>query len=216
MRSLLLLAAVCLLPAVAAAGPVQFDLTGTKLDFGWAGAAVLQSLTLAQQPGPAYSFDPVANTPVAIPVVEYDPARLGAPARIDLDPYGTTHWNGEGYFAATVRLTDRASGDSGEVTLEGRAHTFAHYADGRWGGGTAFWFDDSRELLLGGTKYTVRGTNMYDSDGGTLNGPDYASVAVWAGGSPPALSPEPGTLLLAAAGLLPAAGLARRRRPTSP
>ncbi len=205
LRAAATLFAVLALPAVSAAGPVQFSLgPGDVTATPWT-PALGMALVPIRPPGPVYTFDPASGDPATIPVVGYDPTRLPPPAPRDVHPDGTTHWNNDGFFGVDVTLRDFASGESAVLHFEGRAHMYNQYSAGAgWSGSTDFWFQQLATATLGGNDYTVWGANQYDGGPAALN--------VWVGPDAPAFAaPEPGTAALAALGLVPL-GLRRLRR----
>jgi hypothetical protein len=193
--------ALLAIPAVASAGPIQFDLVPTNLYVAPGSPAIAGALELQLSPGPTHTFDLADGVPARVGVVQYNPSRLGQPAPIDIHPDGTTHWNNDGYFRVDMRLTDSASGAYADFSLWGRAHMYNQYADGQWGGTTYFWFGNwgnARSFTLGGNEYSLWGQERYTDE--------QPAVSVWVGpDSPGPHAPEPGTLLLAALGLAPLA-----------
>jgi hypothetical protein len=184
-------------PAASSAGPIEFSLSpGNITNSPWA-PALGMALVPIQPPGPVYTFDPAANTPVTVGVVAYEPQRISTPAPRDIHPDGTTHWNNDGYFGIDVGLIDFASGEVATLHFSGRAHMYNFYStQGGWTGTTDFWFQDYAHVTLGGNEYTVWGANWFDT------GP--VALDVWVGPNPPLhLAPEPGTLLLGALALAP-------------
>lgn len=198
--------AVCVLlcvPALAPAGPIQFGFSTGNVTTSPDAPALGLTLQPFQPPGAVFTYDP-AGGPVRLTAVSADPTRIPTPDPRDVHPDGTTHWNNDGYFSVDVGLLDYASGASATLTFRGRAHAYNGYtAEGGWTGGTVFWFDDYQQVTLGGNTYTLWGANRY------RDGP--AAVNVWVGEGAPVYTPEPGTLALAALGLVPV-GLRRLRR----
>ncbi len=185
------------LPAISAAGPIEFDLTSVQFWTDLNAPALGMTLSPTLPPGAVYNFNPATGQPTAVGVIGYQPSRIPNPAPIDIHPDGTTHWNNEGFFGITVKLTDVASGQSADLSFGGRAHMYNGFSTSfGWGGVTFFWFMDEASVTLGGKDYTIWGTNWYDTGPPTLD--------VWVGPNPPVnLAPEPGTLLLGALGLAP-------------
>jgi hypothetical protein len=197
------------LPAVSPAGPIEFGYaTGNITTSPWA-PELAMTLQGYQPPGPVFTFDPAGGRAVTLPAVSAVPQLLPAPSPRDVHPDGTTHWNNDGYFGVDVGLYDFASGQSATLHFGGRAHMYNAYSvAGGWTGSTVFWFNDVQRVTLGGNEYTVWGANQFS------DGP--ASVNVWVGADPPLnLTPEPGTLALAALGLAPLALRSLRRRATA-
>lgn len=195
-------------PAVTFAGPIEFRYSVSNFETFQEtrpeASMVLVPNTL-QAPSAIYTFDSALNVPVNLAAVGYVPSNLPTPDPIHIHPNGTTHWNFESYFRVDVTITDVASGESATVELGGRAHIYNHYSVvNGWTGETFFWFKDARQFTLGDNDYTIWGNNDYSNDPATVN--------VWVGPNPPVhLSPEPGTLALAALGVVPL-GLRRLRR----
>jgi hypothetical protein len=197
------------LPTVCSAGPIQFDLaTGNVKTTSFAPELAMALQGLAP-PGPIYTFDPASKTPVTLTAVNSVPQMLPNPAPMDIHPDsqggGYTHWNNDGYFSVDVSLMDSASGDSATVTFYGRAHMYNDYATIKgWTGITYFWFQNEKEVTLGGNDYTIWSDNLFE--------PGPATLHVWVGpDAPVSAAPEPGTFALAALGLIPF-GLRRVRR----
>ena len=167
--------------------------------FDRAGFSAISAALYSLAPGGPYTVDPATGTPASAALIGYDPTRLPQPAPSDIHPDGTTHWNNDGYFTVGYRITDVASGEFADFTTGGRAHMYNSYANGQWGGTTLFWFGGVDRVTLGGNDYTIWGPGAegkYTAD--------QPALSVWVGPNPPAhLTPEPGTLVLAALGLTP-------------
>jgi len=200
------LCALFCLPALASAGPIEFTLGAGDLTTSAYAPQLGMALVPIAPPGPVYTAELDSTAPVTLGVVAYEPTRIPAPAPIDLHPDGTTHWNNDGYFTVDVSLTDVASGQTATLTRGGRAHMYSNYSTGAgWTGSTVFWFTDYQQVTLGGNTYTIWGANQFTEGGGQ------AAVNMWVGSGAPIPTPEPGTLALAAVGLVPL-GLRRVRR----
>lgn len=191
-----------LLPAVAAAGPIQVRLDArltTPAGNDW----VTRSLAAVTQDGPT-PVNPAGPTLVSL--LNIAPPDL--PSDTPGSPHqGTATYYKSDYFTLNVRLTDYASGESGELSYTGRLHAEYRYA------GNDTW-TPSAYIWLGAAAQNIGlGDNLY-----TLSPPGghYAHTAgqfeVWVGGNAPQPLPEPGTLALAALGLPPVAVWFRRRR----
>lgn len=199
------------LPAVGAAGPIEFSLATGNVKTTSDAPELAMALQGLAPPGPIYTFDPATQSPVTITAVSAAPQMLPRPAASDIHPDGTTHWNNDGYFSVNVSLLDYASFDSATLTFYGRAHMYNNYTTANgpnglgWSGVTYFWFDNYKEVTLGGNTYTIWSDNRFDA------GP--ATVHVWVGpNAPVSNTPEPGTFVLAALGLAPLGVRALRRR----
>ncbi len=197
-RIALALTALLATAAGATAGPIAFNYAAGNLTTSADAPALGIALMPYPAPGVGFAFEPGRGVPVTVPVVVAEPTRIPIPDPIHIHPDGTTHWNNDGYFGVDVTLTDVASGEAAVLRFNGRAHMYNNYTTtGGWTGTTYFWFQDRAAVTLGGNRYTVWGANHFD--GGTQ-----ASVQVWVGDNPPLVAaPEPGTLALAALGLVP-------------
>jgi hypothetical protein len=196
------------LPAVAPAGLIEFNLTPGNLTFANPSPGADATLVPIQPPAPAYGFDPATGAPAHVGILDFAPRWLpDSPAWSTALPNGNVHWDVNGYYGLPLTLTDSASGQSATFTFYGQAHMMADYSPATgWTGSATFSSKDWHQARLGGNLYTVWGTDA------TAPGP--AAVDVWVGnGVPPApqYTPEPGTLALAALGLVPLA-LRRLRR----
>jgi hypothetical protein len=187
------------LPAVCSAGLIEFSTTTSNLttyDYGYTFTPVSNLVLVPTQLPASSTFDSASGQPVSLGVIAYQPQLLPTPAARDIHPDGTTHWNFEEYFSLNVTVTDRASGQSAVLDFGGRAHIYNQYStqDG-WGGVTDFWFQNYAQVTLGGNEYTVWSDNLYSGS---------PTVNVWVGPNPPVSNtPEPGTLVLVALGLVP-------------
>jgi hypothetical protein len=191
---------LCALPAAAPAGPIEFSLAPGNPTYTNPNPGADVSLVPKQPPGPVYMFDPVTGLPVAIDVLGFDPQRLPAvPAWATTFPDGTVTWNVNGYFTLPITLTDFSSGQSETFNFFGQAHMFAHFLPSSgWTGSASFSSQSWQQVRLGGNLYSVWGPPAPT--------PAAAVVDVWVGdGTPPIpqFTPEPGTMALAALGLVP-------------
>lgn len=212
------------LATVATAGPIEFGLRTDNIVTSEADKPGLNLILRPYQPSdPAFTYTPGSNTPTKLPAVQYDPSNLPTPSSQDLhwaNGVGYTHVNIQGNFGVDIHLRDAASGEEGTVRLFGRAHTYSWYTTtGGWAGtsqnggpvgDTWFWFTGSGQLTLGDNVYTVRAVNDLNAGAGMVN--------VWVNDTPPAETPEPGTMILAGIGLAGVTGagwLRRRKRPVA-
>ncbi len=207
MRAAVTLFGVLALPAVSAAGPIEFGLGVGGLTFANPNPGADLALIPIPPPDLASSFDPATGSPAGFAVLGFDPRQLpAAPAWSNTRPDGTVHWDVNGYYGIPLTLTDLASAQSATVTFFGQAHMVADYAPAAgWTGFASFSSQDWHQFRLGGNLYTIWG--LSSPNAGT------AGVDVWVGNHPPPFTqytPEPGTAALAVLGLLPL-GLRRLR-----
>lgn len=191
-----------LLPALAAAGPISVRLESrvhTLPGHDW----VAQSVS-AVSPDGATAADPAG--PVLVSLLRIAPPDL--PADDPGNPYRTgAAYYRDGYFTLTVRLTDLASGESGELSYGGRLHAnYTHAGDDTYTASAYIWLGAAAQnTTLGGNRYTIS-----PPDGRYAH--STGQFEVWVGPNAPAPLPEPGTLALVALGVGPAVWLRRRFR----
>lgn len=211
LRSLLVLCAIGASPAVCSAGLIPFELTVTStwIDTG----APLSTIGLQQlvATSTSYNFDTSSNTPIVVPLFQYNPQLFSTPTPGNLHPGGWATWNLDHYFGIDLQLTDLASGQSTNFDIAGRMHAYNSYSNGSWSGVGIFWFmygydaGGPASAILGGNQYTVWSEDWYSTQS--------PSLSIWVGANPPVVtSPEPGTILLAGLGILPVGLRAGRRR----
>jgi hypothetical protein len=186
---------ICAWPAAAHAGPIEFSLMPTNLWTPPGSSGISSGLTLISPVNVNYTFDPLTGTPTAVAVVGFDPSLVPPPPS---NPSGVAHWNNAGPFKVTLHLTDSASGESADLTLMGHIHMFDNSPNAKWDGQVYFQFLDNTEITLGDYTYFIWGINDKDA------GPATVEIRIEPSGPPtPAHAPEPGTILLAALGLVP-------------
>lgn len=158
-------------------------------------------------PGPYLAFDPAAPATVAVAFLDFNLPVLPSDPPNAPNQGGGTYYQAA-YITTTVTLTDLNSGASADVAFGGRVHAeWSYYGDNKWFGSAYLWSDGQPQTLtLGGNEYTLWVPMSQGSGGGQLD--------VWVGpDAPVSATPEPGTLALAALGLVPVGlNFVRRKR----
>jgi hypothetical protein len=191
---------LCALPSAVSAGPIEFELGPGNLTFSNPNPGADVALVPFRPPGVNYFFDPATGTPVGIELLRFDPSRLpDVPAWATTFPDGTVSWNVNGFFGLPITLIDVASGDSATINFLGAAHMIANFSPtSGWTGSATFTSQFWQQVRLG--------DNLYSVWGPPAPNPGAAVVDVWVGdGKPPIpqFTPEPGTMVLVALGLVP-------------
>jgi hypothetical protein len=210
--------ALLLLPLTAAAEPIPLNTFGKPITVNYHADVLANtgaSLVLPADGTITLDRQAVGNWRGSLPVfTPHDGLGAGAPANpVDGQEYGYSN-----EFRVRLTLSDSLSGQSGAVTVSGweSVEWIFRAGDEPWAGwrseGTFFGLslgttgrpNDPMRLALNGVNYDFSTT---------FKGGDFAS-ALTLDAAPSA--PEPGTLLLAAGGLLSAAGVRRWRRADQP
>lgn len=194
------------MPAVASAGPIEFQLT---LRGFWIepGQPMLRDALFPTFEAGAFTVDPATGQAAMTgPLVDFFPAVLPHPRPEDLNPEGASIWRNKGNFRLDFTLIDVASGNGVDLSMWGRAHGEVTYDNGQWlYGNVTYWFGDGPQYAeIGGKDYVLWGQQRFTGERPVMS--------VWVGEDPPfPWVPEPGTFALAVLGLAPL-GLRRLRR----
>jgi hypothetical protein len=179
------------LPAGASAGPIEFQLTPTGF---WIepGHPMLDAALVSTFEAGTFTIDrDTWSAGMTGPLIDFDQSRLPTPRPEDLNPDGASIWRNKGNFRLDFTLTDVETGATRDLSMWGRAHGEATFANGQWMyGNVTYWFGNGPEYAeLGGKDYAIWGQQRFTGDRPVMS--------VWVGEDPPfPWVPEPSTLVL--------------------